>query len=169
VRGDGYRDVSTTRGQEVPGRAFRRCDARHKCTGEGRLSPYPAGVVLWTPLLIFCDSRGRVLRQSRGYLDPVHFIAEGKLALAAIAIFNRQLDQATATLNGLIESEATAPELRAEALYWAGVAAYRSAGDKAVMVPIYEELVRRHPDSPWAAKVWPYVGWEHGRAKLESA
>jgi hypothetical protein len=126
------------------------------------------GVVLWTPLLIFCDPRGRVLRQSRGYLDPVHFVAEGRLALAMVALFNRRLDAATSSLRDLIESESTPRELRAEALYWSGVAAYRIARDKAVMVPIYEELVRRHPDSPWALKAWPYVGWEHGRAKLIS-
>jgi hypothetical protein len=30
----------------------------------------------------------------------------------------------------------------------------------------YRGRVERFPRSPCAVKAWPYLGWEHGRAKL---
>jgi hypothetical protein len=124
------------------------------------------GVILWTPLLVYSDHRGRVVRQRRGYLEPADFIAEGELALALAALLARRLDESAALLEKLAQASAGRPEIAAEALYWGGVTAYRRTADKAALVPFYRELVERFPRSPWAGKAWPYLDWEYGRAKL---
>jgi hypothetical protein len=124
------------------------------------------GVIIWTPLLVYSDHRGRVVRQQRGYLEPADFIAEGELALALAALLARNLDESVALLEKLAQAPTGRAEIAAEALYWGGVAAYRITGDKAALVPIYRELVERFPKSLWAGRAWPYLDWEYGRAKL---
>jgi hypothetical protein len=123
------------------------------------------GIILWTPLLLFADAGGRVVRQSRGYLPPADFVIDCHLALALDSLYARRFDESAALLDEAAQRSAT-PELAAEALYWAGIVAFRKTGDKAMMLPVYQDLVRRFPDSSWAGKAWPYTGWEYGRAKL---
>ncbi len=103
---------------------------------------------VWTPTLVFLDPHRIEVRRSVGYLPPEEFIPELGMARGAAAMIHAEyahaFDLFRAVATGWPEA-AVAPE----ALYWAGVAAYRRDGTAEGLRQQWNELGERYPRSAW--------------------
>ena len=105
--------------------------------------------LLWEPGFVILDWRGSELRRMVGYLEPADFIAELRVALGLAALNGRRNSEALAHFEAAADGEPPARPAP-EALYWAGIAAYRVAGnDLDTLEERWELLRRRYPDSTW--------------------
>lgn len=107
--------------------------------------------LVWTPTFFFGDRRGRFVRRTVGYLRPSHLLAELRLASGLVSLNERRPADAQADFAAACELYGES-RAAAEALYWNGVAKFRLARDKRVLVPQWASLQRRFPDSAWAAR-----------------
>lgn len=103
--------------------------------------------LLWEPGFVHRDPLGAELRRAVGYLEPDAFVAEGEIALGKSALLHRRFEESLEWF-GRVDRE-PAPAALPEALYWAGIAAYRIDPDLGVLRERWEALRRRFPDSPW--------------------
>jgi TolA-binding protein len=109
----------------------------------------------WTPTILIVDGEGKEQYRIEGFLPVDDFLSQLLLGAAHAAF--RQQDYATAerrfreVLDRFSQSEA-APE----ALYWAGVAKYRSSNDPGALKATAEAFAQRYQGSTWAKKasVW---------------
>lgn len=106
--------------------------------------------LLWEPAFVYLDSRGSVIRRTVGYLSPDEFIAEGEIALGKIALLHRRFDESLAWFERI--DRFPAPATLPEALFWAGIAAYRIDPDLEVLRCRWGRLRERFPDSTWWAR-----------------
>ncbi|MGZ4807695.1 MAG: hypothetical protein ACXV7D_00055 [Thermoanaerobaculia bacterium] len=105
---------------------------------------------LWTPTMAIL-SGAHEIRRAVGYVPPAEFLAELETALGQIDLLHQDFDRALATFRHAADAYRSA-----EALYWAGVAAFKRARTFDVLRPVWDELDAKHPGSPWArrADVW---------------
>jgi hypothetical protein len=110
---------------------------------------------VWHPDLVVLDARAtdRAVEARRvvGYLPPDHLVAQLLVGLGVVRLHHTDPG---AALDAFTRAAGTAPasDVAAEALYWAGVAAYRAGGGLAALVPWWERIGREHPGSDWAAR-----------------
>ncbi|HEX2091555.1 MAG TPA: thioredoxin family protein [Longimicrobiaceae bacterium] len=104
--------------------------------------------LLWTPTLVVLDHGGTEVRRLVGYLPPEELAAELTIALGLVDLLRGRAERALARFAEVGEGgSAAAPE----ALYWAGVAAWR-AGGLGALLPWWDRLQERFPGSPWWAR-----------------
>lgn len=111
----------------------------------------------WTPTFVLTDHTLRQLRRIIGFLPPDDFLAELRLALGLAALARARNETALASLRAVTDLHPQS-YVASEALFWAGIAAFRVAGrDKAALRDSWELLRQCYPDSTWAqrASVWP--------------
>jgi thiol-disulfide isomerase/thioredoxin len=107
---------------------------------------------LFTPLLLFLDAGGTELRRTTGFLPPPELDAELRLVLGFADLLHTRFAEAHARFREVVEREPEA-HVAPEALYWAGVAAYRLNGRGLEgLAPEWAELRRRYPASAWALR-----------------
>jgi len=117
---------------------------------------------LWTPTVIYLDRDGNEHRRSYGCLDPARFVAEFTLARGLRFFHTGHFRQAMEVLEEAMELTTIEPALRAESLYWLGVAHYRVTGNAHDLESHWRTLRHDHPDSPWARKTDFYFQLENG-------
>ncbi len=101
---------------------------------------------LWPPDLVFLDPTGALLRRQVGYLPPAEFVAVLQVVRGQTAMVYRKWDDALAAFT----TGAAEPTMRPEALFWAGVAAYKLAGgNRGVLRRHWQAIRREFPESPW--------------------
>jgi len=105
--------------------------------------------LLWSPGFVFLDQRGSELRRFVGYLPPQDFQAELHVALGLAAMLRARYDESFrefhAAADRFPESSAAA-----EAIYWAGIAAYRRDGRKMdTLKSVWAEIPLKYPGSTW--------------------
>lgn len=106
--------------------------------------------VLWTPDLLFVDHTGAEITRRMGYHPPAEFASLLHVVAGQEAMVNRAYAAAfdhfaaAAAVNGAIDT-------RPEALFWAGVAAYKDAGtgDRAILRRHWRVLGSDFADTPW--------------------
>jgi hypothetical protein len=107
---------------------------------------------LFTPLLLFLDRTGTELRRTTGYLPPAELESELRLVLGLADLLHAKYDEAHVRLREVADrlgQTNAAPE----ALYWAGVAAFRRNGKGLDgLTPEWAELQTRYPSSTWAVR-----------------
>jgi hypothetical protein len=104
---------------------------------------------LWTPTLLFLDPHGAEVRRAVGYRPPEQLLLEAEIALGLVDLLHARNGEARARFSEAADSY---PQGHAapEALFWAGIAAYRKAGrDRAVLAREWSELRKRYPESGW--------------------
>jgi len=108
---------------------------------------------LWTPTVAFLAG-GNEVRRAVGYLPPHDFLAEAHIALGQIELLHQNFDEAFTIFREAADTYASA-----EALFWAGVAAFKRVRTFDVLRPVWDEVAAKYPDSPWArrADVWGIV------------
>jgi hypothetical protein len=103
---------------------------------------------VWTPTFVFLDPHRIEVRRTVGYLPPDEFIPELGMARGAAAIVHAEYPQAFDLFRSVATQwphAAVAPE----ALYWAGVSAYRRDGKADGLRQQWNELHERYPNSTW--------------------
>jgi TolA-binding protein len=103
------------------------------------------------------DHTLRQLRRTIGFLPPDDFLAELRLALGLAALARARNETALPALRAVADLHPRS-HVAGEALFWAGIAAFRAAErDKAALRDAWEPLWERYPDSTWAQRtsVWP--------------
>jgi hypothetical protein len=106
--------------------------------------------LLWAPDVAVMTHRLRQVRRLAGYLPPPRFAAQLRTALALWHLHEARYAQALDHLAVVADAEG-AGDAAPEALYWAGVAAYRAGGPSALRV-WWTRLTERHPASDWAMR-----------------
>lgn len=102
--------------------------------------------MVWTPTLIWFDHHGIEIRREIGFLEPDHFVGVLKLAEGQADLLHADYDQALAHFDEV--SESSHPDVAAEALYWAGVAALR-LGSRDDFAARWTRLHETYPRSTW--------------------
>ncbi|MGH9390894.1 MAG: hypothetical protein ACRD1Z_14855 [Vicinamibacteria bacterium] len=104
---------------------------------------------LWTPTLLFLDPRGIEVRRVVGYLPPEQFLAEAQIALGLVDLLHARNGEACDRFSKAADGDPRG-HAAPEALFWAGIAAYRKEGrDRAVLAREWSQLWRRYPESTW--------------------
>ena len=108
----------------------------------------------WGPTFVLLGARRVELRRYVGWLPPQEFIAELTVALGVNDLIRRRFDEAHAHFRAACVDEfrnGIAPE----ALFWAGVAKYKTGG-KPALREVWDELVARFPESTYARRtdIW---------------
>jgi hypothetical protein len=113
---------------------------------------FRANHVVWTPSVGFADRNGAVHYQSPGFLPPSEFLSALRIGRARClmawtrsAEAARELEQAAAAENAMTP----------EVLFWLGCAHFLERRDNTRMYEVWEELMTRYPDSPWARRTYP--------------
>jgi hypothetical protein len=107
----------------------------------------------WTPTLIVEDAGGREHRRCQGYLDPKRFIGEMALGWAKEKIDRREFEEAKRRTEETMRLTAGDSWREAEAIYWNGVAAYKSTGDVQGLLAGWNRILDEFPDNEWARRV----------------
>ena len=111
--------------------------------------------VQWTPTILIVNPAGKEEHRIEGFLPANDFTSQIELGLAHAAFKRADYGEAE---KGFRDVARQYPKTDAapEALYWAGVAKYRSSDDPAALKETAEMVSREYPDSSWAKKasVW---------------
>jgi len=120
-------------------------------------------LVSWTPGLLFLDGLENVHHRAFGFHPPEMF--EHLLDLGrGLVEFNLGRHNGAITALAEVTEDDQASPLQAEALYWLGVARYKS-GDKEGLSRAWNRLLDLHPESAWA----PKVGFIREKAAVQRA
>lgn len=106
--------------------------------------------VLWTPDLLLFDPLGAELGRRIGFHTPAEFVAVLRVALGQTAMTYRRYDRALEQFTAAA-ADPDAATMRGEALFWAGIAAYKldGRGDRAVLRRHWAPIGHELPSSPW--------------------
>ncbi|HEX8229094.1 MAG TPA: hypothetical protein VF826_07245 [Chloroflexia bacterium] len=108
--------------------------------------------VIWTPSAGFADRNGSMHHVGVGYSPPPEFLTTLKIGRARCLIaWTRNAEAAHLLEEAASEDNAMTPE----ALFWLSTAYFFERRDSTRMYTVWEELVRRYPDSPWARHTYP--------------
>ncbi|MGH9203269.1 MAG: tetratricopeptide repeat protein, partial [Vicinamibacterales bacterium] len=106
---------------------------------------------LWHPDIVVLDSRLTEVRRFIGYLTPRDFIAQLTIGAGLAALYHMEAPRALALFERVVD-EYSASGAAAEALYWAGVAAYRAGGGIEALTSRWEAIHARYPTSEWSIR-----------------
>ena len=105
--------------------------------------------LLWSPGFIFLDSRGTELRRFVGFLPPEEFLPELHFGLGMFHMLHTRYGDSCEYFRRASDGFPKAA-IAPEALYWAGIAAFRRDGRKIDVVrERWEEIRARFPHSTW--------------------
>jgi TolA-binding protein len=105
--------------------------------------------LLWSPGFVFLDGRGDELRRVVGFLPPEGFLAELYFALGMFHLLHTRYAESFRFFRHSADAFPQA-HAAAEAIYWAGIAAFRRDGRKIEVIrKHWEELRERFPTSTW--------------------
>jgi hypothetical protein len=111
--------------------------------------------VVWTPTLIILDYYGKEHQRTVGFLPPHEMVASLLLGIGKVAFEHDQFNEAVIQFNTLLNGHpkcAAAPE----AVYWRGVARYKSSHAAGALKDAYQQLLSEYPESAWAKRAEPY-------------
>jgi len=109
----------------------------------------------WTPTLILAEPDGTERFRFSGFLPADDFLAELQLGLGKAAFSRGQFEEAKRDFDAVAKDHPQS-DSAPEAIYWAGVSAYKQSGKPDPLKQAGEELRKKYPASEWAKKssVW---------------
>ncbi len=109
----------------------------------------------WTPTLLIMTTHGDEAHRIEGFLDVDAMLAQLELGLAKAFFKMEKYADAEKHFRAVVQSYPSA-EAAPEALYWAGVAAYKATNDPGKLKETAKAEQSRYPQSEWAKKasVW---------------
>ena len=111
--------------------------------------------VTWTPTLILMDAQGNEVYRNEGALGPASLIPALMLGIGKEKSNSGHYDQAVSYFDALA-SEYPKSEEAPEAIYYGGVARYKSTKDLKAMKEAWRQLYAAYPASSWTRKAQPY-------------
>ena len=111
--------------------------------------------VQWTPTILIVDADGHERYRIEGFLPADDFLSQIELGLGHAAFKRADYGRAEASFRD-VARKYPKTDAAPEALYWAGVAKYRSSDDPAALKETAGLVSREYPESTWAKKasVW---------------
>lgn len=109
----------------------------------------------WTPTILVIDPTGEERYRVEGFLPAVDLLGQLALGLGHSAFAGSDFVEAERRFRDVVESYPDT-EAAAEALYWAGVARYKTTGDVAALTDTARQFQQRYRDTSWAKKasIW---------------
>ena len=109
----------------------------------------------WTPTILLLDPEGVEQHRIEGFLPADDLLAQLMLGRARMAFQQQQWAEAERGFREIVE-QLPQTDAAAEALYWAGVAAYKATGDPKSLKATAQAFTTRFQTSTWAKKasVW---------------
>jgi hypothetical protein len=107
--------------------------------------------VIWTPTLAFLDRRGKCQYQALGFLPPQDLLGQLRIGTARCLLAWARYGQAAQLLEAASQTGHSA--LRAEALFWLGLAYYLPTRKENDLMRAWNRLRDDFPDSLWAQRV----------------
>ena len=111
--------------------------------------------VMWTPTLILLDLDGNEVYRDEGFLPPEGLIPALVLGLGKVRLNAGQYDQAISQFKE-VASKYPKSDQAPEAIYFLGVARFKSTHDMKPLKEAYETLKAKYPASSWTNKAYPY-------------
>lgn len=103
------------------------------------------------------DPDGSERYRFEGYLPPDEFLAQLQLGLGKDAFSHDQWNDAERWFRAVVQRFAKT-DAAPEALYWAGVAKYKAAGNPAALKETADQFAKQYPQSVWAKKASVWAG-----------
>lgn len=113
---------------------------------------FRANHVIWTPSIGFADRNGSMHYVGVGFLPPSEFLSTLKIGRARCLMAWIKYAEAAALLE---EAASIDNAMTPEALFWLSTAYFFERRDSTRMHQVWEELVRRYPDTSWARRTYP--------------
>ena len=109
----------------------------------------------WTPMILLLDFSGEERHRVEGFVPVPELLAQLEFGLGRIAFARAGYDDAERHFRHVAQSGPDT-EIAPEALYWAGVARYKSTDDGETLRETASAIGDRYPRSIWAQKasVW---------------
>jgi len=111
--------------------------------------------VMWTPTFILLDLDGNEVYREEGFLPPEGLIPALVLGLGKVRLNAGQYEQAISQFKE-VASKYPKSDQAPEAIYFLGVARFKSTHDMKPLKEAYEKLKAKYPDSSWTRKAYPY-------------
>ncbi len=111
--------------------------------------------VKWTPTLVTLDTDGKEHHRTVGFLAPGELIPSLLLGTGKAYFDNGQFDKALKFFEEVISrypKSASAPE----AIFYRGVASYKSTHDGKPLRHAYDKLTAEFPEHEWTKRAYPY-------------
>lgn len=107
--------------------------------------------IAWTPTAVLLNNDGEEHYRIEGFTPPDEFAPLVYYGLAKTNIGLKNFDKARNLLKTIIEKQPRS-SIAPESLYWLGIAEYRATLDNKNLIPVWEQLLTKYPDSIWAKK-----------------
>jgi hypothetical protein len=105
--------------------------------------------VHWSPNVVVADEEGRIHYRVEGYRPPEDMRGRLELGLARFLFDRKDFEKARRQWEETARSHPES-EIGAEALYWCGVAHYKSTQDPSRLLETWKRLSQEFPRSEWA-------------------
>ncbi len=112
--------------------------------------------VRWTPTLFVLEPDGKPLYHIVGFLPPDELIAHLALVRAMDRYNHNRFDDAITRFREIVNKHPQS-DAAAQAIFFEGVAGYKSAHDGKKLKQAYLELKEKYPQSLWTKKAIPYA------------
>lgn len=112
--------------------------------------------VRWTPTLFVLEPDGKPLYHVVGFMPPDELVASLALVRAMDRYNHNRFDVAIAQLREIVNKYPQS-DAAAQAIFFEGVAGYKSSHDAKKLKQAYLELKQKYPQSLWAKKAIPYA------------
>jgi len=111
--------------------------------------------VQWTPTILVVNQDAKEVHRIEGFLPADDLMSQIELGLARAAFARADYSNAETSFRD-VARKYPKTDAAPEALYWAGVAKYRSSDDPAALKETAGVVSREYPESTWAKKasVW---------------
>ena len=113
--------------------------------------------IKWTPTLIVLDKDGNEHYRSVGFLRPEALLASLMLGIGRIHLDRGEYQEAISHFDKVL-AKSLKSDFTAQAIYYRGVARYKSTNDLKSLKEAYDKLSEEYPDSEWTEKAYPYKG-----------
>jgi hypothetical protein len=109
----------------------------------------------WTPTVLIVDPPSTERHRIEGFLPVDDFLSQLMLGLAKSAFAQGRFADAERVYRDIV-GQFPSTDAGPEALYWAGVSRYKSAGDASALGETARRFKEQYSDSSWAKKasVW---------------
>ena len=111
--------------------------------------------VNWTPTLILLDTQGNEVYRNEGALGPGSLIPTLMLGIGKEKSNSGHYKEAASYFDALV-SKYPKSEEAPEAIYYRGIARFKSTKDLKAMKEAYRQLYAGYPASSWTRKAQPY-------------
>jgi hypothetical protein len=111
--------------------------------------------VKWTPNILIIDAEGKVYHRAVGFIPPVDFIAWLLLGMGK-TFFEKDLFKEALECFETVITEYSYSDSAPEAVFYRGVAQYKSTHLADGLKIAYRVLQEQYPGSNWAKRAYPY-------------